>query len=119
MLSGCNSDETESSIFEEIRTAPVVELEFAKQQENEPLFVDNAGTTTSIADMNIIPSDEEFSQEWLYRFTYNPQEKVIDGQEIVVLFVSSAIEIDGVTYVPEDGVSYEAILEWAEGVYNY
>ena len=119
LLSGCKSDEIESSIFEEIRTAPVVKIEFAEQQENEPLFVDNAGTTTSIADMNIIPSDEEFSQEWLYRFTYNPQEKVIDGQEIVVLFGSSAIEIDGVTYVPEDGVSYEAILEWAEGVYNY
>ncbi len=119
LLSGCKSDETESSIFEEIRTAPVVKLEFAEQQENEPLFIDNAGTTTSIADMNIIPSDEEFIQEWLYRFTYNPQEKVIDGQEIVVLFGSSAIEIDGATYVPEDGVSYEAILEWAEGVYNY
>lgn len=119
LLSGCNSDETESSIFEEIRTAPVVELEFAEQQENKPLFVDNAGTTTSIADMNIVPSDEEFSQKWIYRFTYNPQQKVIDGHEIVVLLGSSAIEIDGVTYVPEDGVSYEAILEWAEGVYSY
>ncbi|WP_295369892.1 hypothetical protein [uncultured Pseudoflavonifractor sp.] len=117
LLSACKSAEAESSIFEEIRTAPVVKLESAEQQENEPLF--SYSIITSVADMRIVPSDEEFNQEWLYRFTYNPREKVINGHEIVILFGSSALEIDGVTYVPEDGVPYEAILEWAEGKYNY
>ena len=117
LLSACKSDEAESSIFEEIRDAPVVKLESAEQQENEPLF--SYSIITSVADMRIVPSDEEFNQEWLYRFTYNPREKVINGHEIVILFGSSALEIDGVTYVPEDGVPYEAILERAEGKYNH
>ena len=117
LLSACKSAEAESSIFLYICTAPVVKLESAEQQENEPLF--SYSIITSVADMRIVPSDEEFNQEWLYRFTYNPREKVINGHEIVILFGSSALEIDGVTYVPEDGVPYEAILEWAEGKYNY
>ena len=74
---------------------------------------------TSLADMRIIPADETFTQEWIYRFTYNPQEKVINGHEIIVLFGASSLEIDGVTYAPEEGTSYDSILEWAEGVYKY
>ena len=123
LFSGCqpseSSGESESGILEEIRTAPVVKLEFAEQPDNEPIFADNAGTTTSLADMRIIPADEAFTQEWIYRFTYNPQEKVINGHEIIVLFGASSLEIDGVTYMPEEGVSYDSILEWAEGVYKH
>ena len=44
---------------------------------------------------------------------------MIDGHEIIVLFGSTSMEIDGITYTPEDGVKYETILEWAEGVYDY
>ena len=116
---GCKSETAESSIFKEIRTAPVVKLEFAGQHNDEPLFADNVGTSASIADMRIVPSDEKFTQEWIYRFTYNPHEKVIDGHEIVILFGSSLLEIDGVTYIPEAGVAYDTILKWTEGVYNY
>ena len=61
LLSACKSAEAESSIFEEIRTAPVVKLESAEQQENEPLF--SYSIITSVADMRIVPSDEEFNQE--------------------------------------------------------
>lgn len=119
LLSACNRTETEQSVLEGVRTAPVVKLEFAEHADNTPIFVDNVGTTISIADMRIQASDHAFDEEWLYRFTYNPQEKVIDGQEIVLLFGQSSMGIDGVTYLPEEGAEYASILEWAEGVYNY
>ena len=106
-------------MLEEIRAAAVVKLESAEQRDRTPIFVDNAGTTASIADMTIQRSDEAFREEWRYRFTYNPQERVIGGHEIVVLFGFTSMEIDGTTYVPEAGVEYSTILEWAEGAYGY
>ena len=118
-LAACNASKPENDVLEEIRSAPVVKLESAGQQDSQPIFVDNVGTTTSIADMRIQNSNSEFSEEWIYRFTYNPNEKVIDGQEIVVLFGSTSMEIDGTAYIPEDGVEYDTILQWAEGAYNY
>lgn len=117
-LTACHVSETEKNVLEEIRLAPVVKLECAEQQNSQPIFVDNVVTTTSIVDMRIQSATEAFDEEWLYRFTYNPNEKVINGHEIVVLFGSTCMEIDGTTYTPEDGVNYDKILEWAEVVYH-
>ena len=36
-----------------------------------------------------------------------------------MLFGLDSLEINGTVYIPEDGVKYETILEWAEGVYEY
>ena len=118
-LVACNNAESNSDIFEEIRTAPVVKLESAQDKDNGPIFCDNAGTTASLADMAIQPSDEEFDGEWLYRFTYNPVEKVTNGHEIVVTLGETMMEIDGVPYAAGEGVDFSSILEWAEGAYHY
>ena len=115
---GCNTGGSGSDVMDEIRNSPVVKLEFAGRQDAEPVFSDNAGTTASIADMRVQAPDGEFDEEWIYRFTYNPQEKVIDGNEIVVLFGESSMSVDGVKYLPEDGVDYGDILQWAEGAYD-
>ncbi len=117
-LASCDANQAENAVLEEIRSAPAVKLESAEQQDSNPVFVDNAGTTASVADMRIQPSAEAFNEEWRYRFTYNPQEKVIDGHEITVLFGLTSMEIDGITYVPEDGVEYDTILQWAQGAYD-
>lgn len=109
----------ENSLMETILSAPVVKLEYADQSDHQQVFVDNTGSTASIADMNIHSSQNGFSEEWLYRFTYNPCEKVRGGQEIVMLLGPTSMEIDGTTYTPGDGVAYDAILDWAEGVYNF
>ena len=118
-LVACHNAESDSDIFEEIRTAPVVKLESAQDTDNGPIFCNNAGTTASLADMVIQPSDEGFDGEWLYRFTYNPAEKVTNGHEIVAAFGETMMEIDGVTYVAGEGVDFSSILEWAEGAYNF
>ena len=44
---------------------------------------------------------------------------MINGHEIVVLFGETSMSVDGVTYLPEAGVPYGAVLEWAEGKYAY
>lgn len=119
MLASCKSNEVENDVLEEIRSAPVVKLESATHPDNEPIFIDNTGTSTSIADARIQVGSEDFSEEWIYRFTYNPKEKVIDGHEIAILFGATSMEIDGVPYTTEEGVEYSSILDWAEGVYGY
>lgn len=116
-LSSCNQKGKTDDIWEQVRSAPVVKLESA-QQDEEPIFVDNTGSVTAIADMRIQPSDQTFDEEWIYRFTYNPHEKVLDSQEIVILFGSSSLSADGTTYLPEEGVPYDSILEWAESLYQ-
>ena len=68
--------------MQEISSAPVVKLEYAGQQDAEPIFADNVGSASSIAEMNIQPSDQPFDEEWIYRFTYNPPEKVLNSPEI-------------------------------------
>ena len=67
----------------------------------------------------IEPSEGIPESEWIYRFTYNPKEKVINGTETVVLFGSDSLSINGELYKTQDGVDYEKILEWAENTYNY
>ena len=89
-LSSCNQAVQTDDIWEQVRSAPVVKLESAQQNE-EPIFVDNTGSVTAIADMRIQPSDQTFDEEWIYRFSYNPHEKVLDSQEIVILFGSSSL----------------------------
>ena len=116
-LSSCNQKVKTDDIWEQVRSAPVVKLESA-QQDEEPIFVDNTGSVTAIADMRIQPSDQTFDEEWIYRFSYNPHEKVLDSQEIVILFGSSSLSADGTTYLPEEGVPYDSILEWAESLYQ-
>ena len=116
-LSSCNQAVQTDDIWEQVRSAPVVKLESAQQNE-EPIFVDNTGSVTAIADMRIQPSDQTFDEEWIYRFSYNPHEKVLDSQEIVILFGSSSQSADGTTYLPEEGVPYDSILEWAESLYQ-
>lgn len=116
-LSSCNQAVQTDDIWEQVRSAPVVKLEWA-QQDEEPIFVDNTGSVTAIADMRIQPSDQTFDEEWIYRFSYNPHEKVLDSQEIVILFGSSSLSAGGTTYLPEEGVPYDSILEWAESLYQ-
>ena len=87
LLAACAPGEAEDSgVMEEIRSAPVVKLEYAGQEGGGPVFCYDPVSMSSLAEMRIQPSQGEFTEDWVYRFTYNPREKVIDGHEIVVLF---------------------------------
>lgn len=102
----------EKDVMEEIYSAPMVKVESAES--GAVIFANNDVTTTKqLSGLNIQPSDEDFSGEWLYRFTYNPGEKVKGADEIVVLFGQENLQMNGVTYVADPGVPYSRILDWA------
>ena len=109
------------SIMDVISSAPAVKLESAENE--DAILIDNDLTPAhNFATLAIEPSEDsegEPESEWIYRFTYNPKEKVINGTEIVVLFGSGSLSINSELYKPLDGVNYEKILEWAENTYNY
>ena len=104
-----------------IISAPAVKLESAENE--DAILIDNDLTPAhNFATLAIEPSEDSEGKpesEWIYRFTYNPKEKVINGTETVVLFGSGSLSINGELYKPLDGVNYEKILEWAENTYNY
>ena len=108
------------SIMDVISSAPAVKLESAENE--DAILIDNDLTPAhNFATLAIEPSEDsegEPESEWIYRFTYNPKEKVINGTEIVVLFGSGSLSINSELYKPLDGVNYEKILEWAENTYN-
>ena len=118
LLSACAPGQAEKSVMDEIRSAPVVKLECSGLAGGGPIFADNVGTTAAIADMRIHAADSGFDEGWIYRFTYNPDEKIRDGHAIVILFGSASMSVDGIPYIPEDGVAYDTLLDWAEGVYS-
>lgn len=109
------------SIMDVISSAPAVKLESAENK--DAILIDNDLTPAhNFATLAIEPSEDsegEPESEWIYRFTYNPKEKVINGTETVVLFGSDSLSINGELYKPLDDVDYEKILEWAENTYNY
>ena len=120
LLSSCGADPAEDSgILEKIGSAPVVKLEYSGQEDGKPILSWDPIMMWEWPNMMIQPAEGEFTEEWVYRFTYNPREKVINGHEIVVLFGKTSMSIDGVLYQPEDGVAYDTILEWAEMKYDY
>lgn len=106
----------EKDVMEEISSAPMVKVESA--EDGEAVIVSNE-ITKRLLDLTIQPSDEDFTGDWLYRFTYSPAEEVKGGDEIVVLFGEENMQIDGVTYVAEPGVPYGEILDWAALAYDY
>ena len=73
----------------------------------------------TLDDLDILPSDEPFAGEWLYRIVFNPSSAVEGGDEITVLFGPENLSINGQTYVAAEGVDYADILSWAEGKYQY
>ena len=63
------------------------------------------------------PGDRE--EDWRYRITFNPSERVKGAEEIVVSFHDSYVQIGSEYWLPEEGVPYESILEWAALKFDY
>ena len=91
----------EPTALEQIQDSFIVKLECSQTPEAEPIFLYQT-ITVNINDLDIVPSDEAFVEPWLYRFTYNPPELVHDKDgnsvEIVVLFGTENLSVDGITY---------------------
>ena len=118
-LAACTSNE-KKSVFDMIRESPVAKLLLPDGLET---IVDSEiSSLHSFADLDIQestmePADTE--EDWLYRIIFNPSEKVKDTEEIIVSFHKEYVQIDTEYYLPGKDVSYQSILEWAEGKFAY
>lgn len=122
ILCSCSSSTSDSNkdvdVMDKISSSPAVKLEYSG--DDEAIFIDNSLTQIhQLSSLNIEPAEGSFEDDWIYRFTYDPEEKVIDGQETVAVFGENSMAIDDRIYVPSDGVEYESILEWAAMTYDY
>ena len=118
-LAACTSNE-KKSVFDMIRESPVAKL--LLPDGSETIVDSEISSLHSFADLDIQestmePADTE--EDWLYRIIFNPSEKVKDTEEIIVSFHKEYVQIDTEYYLPGKDVSYQSILEWAEGKFAY
>ena len=110
----------EKSVFDKIEESPVAKMELP---DGSAFYVDSEiSLLRTFADLTLVesplePADTE--EEWIYRIIYNPAEKVKGTDEIIVSFHKDYVQINSEYYLPESGVSYSSILEWARGKYEY
>lgn len=113
---------TSPNLTERIEFAPAVKLEYAK--EAEPV-IDTSHGLCNIRDQvaalcnNIVPVDSSMEEEWVYRFTFYPDEICPKDDEIVILFGETSMSIDEMRYILKDDTPYSSILEWVEVTYDY
>ena len=63
------------------------------------------------------PADDP--DDWIYRITFNPVEKVPNDEEIVVLVHEKYLHIENEYYLPYGNVDFESILSWFDGKAAY
>ncbi len=118
-LAACSSNK-EKTVFDHIKESPSAKMELP---EGKSIYVDSEiASLRSFADLRIQssplePADSE--DDWIYRIIFNPTEKVTGTNEIIVSFHKDYVQINTEYYLPADGVSYDSILDWAEGKYDY
>lgn len=77
---------------------------------------------TSLAELEIqeapmTPADDP--EDWIYRITFNPIEKVPIGEEVIVYVHEKYLQIGTEYYLPIGDVSFDSILEWFDGKAAY
>ena len=113
------SKEKEKSVFDKMKESPVAVME---SSDGTKVYVWNTGNIASLASLaieetSLEPADKE--RDWLYRITYNPKDKLVGGEEIIVSFHNDYIQIGSEFYLPKQDVNYDGILEWAEMKFEY
>ena len=70
-----------------------------------------------IQEAPMTPADHP--EDWIYRITFNPVDKVPNGEEVIVCVHEKYLKIDAEYYLPIGDVSYDSILEWFDGKAAY
>ena len=63
------------------------------------------------------PADDP--EDWIYRITFNPVEKVPNGEEIIVSVHEKYLQIGTEYYLAYGNVDFESILAWFDGKAAY
>ena len=70
-----------------------------------------------IQQVPMTPADDP--DDWIYRITFNPVEKVPNGEEIVVSVHEKYMQIENEYYLPYGDFDFESILAWFDGKAAY
>lgn len=122
MLCACKKEKTSDRLSIREAMPSFAKFEFAEEKEKGYKLItseiESLYTFDSIILM-LIPSDEEFQEDWIYKITFEPKEIAPNGNEIMILFGEHSVSINGKNYVAKDGVNYSDILNWAKWKYEY
>lgn len=77
---------------------------------------------SSLAELEIqkapmTPADDP--EDWIYRITYDPSDKVSGGEEVIVYVHEKYLQIGTEYYLPIGGGEFDEILEWFHGKASY
>ncbi len=118
-ITGC-SKSSDKTLLDIIKVSPAAMLELP---DGSSIYVDSEiDFIRSFAYLDLMespmePTDNE--NDWLYRIVFNPSEKVINADEIIVSFHEKYVQIDSEYYITSSGVEFESILQWVESKFDY
>lgn len=71
----------------------------------------------AIQEVPMTPADDP--EDWIYRITYNPIDKVPNGEEVIVYVHRKYLQIGSEYYLPIGDVCFVSILDWFDGKAAY
>ncbi len=110
----------EKTVFDKIQESPVAKMELPNGSAffvGRDVLLLHTFAGLKLVESPLEPADME--EEWLYRIVFNPAERMKGTDEIIVSFHKDYVQIGSEYYLPESGVSYSSILEWARGKYEH
>ena len=118
VITACNHEHTGD--MQRISEAVAARFETA---DGESVVVDSEiSLITSLTELEIqaapmTPADDP--EDWIYRITFNPVDKVPNGEEVIVYVHEKYLHIGSEYYLPIADVSFDSILEWFDGKAAY
>ena len=105
-----------------IRIKEAVAARFETAEGKSVMIDSEIGLLTSLAELEIqevpmTPADDP--DDWIYRITFNPVEKVPNGEEVIVYVHEKYLQIGIEYYLPIGDVRFDSILEWFDGKASY
>ena len=105
-----------------IRIKEAVAARFETAEGKSAMIDSEIGLLTSLAELEIqeapmTPADDP--DDWIYRITFNPVEKVPNGEEVIVYVHEKYLQISTEYYLPIGEVRFDTILEWFDGKATY
>lgn len=101
-----------------IKISEAVAARFETSEGKSVLIDEEIDLLRSLSELDIqqaplTPADSP--DDWIYRITFNPVEKVPNGEEIVVSVHEKYLQIGIEYYLPYGDVEFDSILEWFDG----
>ena len=119
MLIGCHPKE-EKSERPNVGDSYCAKFEYVDEENGGYKIITSEIKTLSLFFDNIIliETDEAFSDEWIYRITFDWNKVVVNATEIVILIRADSMSIDSINYTTEEGVDFSQVVDAVTGKYK-